>query len=414
MKRIVIIIGLLTLSAMLLFTTGGAEAEVNLSVSVMGNFLGDEMPVLLEEFGKQNPDLKADVVRVAADDWADYFTKVRTLIAGGDSPDVMYVAIEGGKYVALTGMAIPVDEYIAASPEVQAVVEDLHPKLQAAFEFEGKTWGTVFGWNNVVTHFNLDMLKEVGLDVPSGDWDLDEFLRYAQALTREVDGQKVFGIALPGHYFTVNAWLYNFGASMLNEDWNASALDTPQALKAFQALHDLVYKYEVAPSYDGGDQSINQFINDQAAMCFLGRWPLPSWEENDMNFNIQFMPNMGAQQVIFGSGAFMISSGSEHPEEAFKLASFLSSAWSQKTAIGINTIPTSISVMDEILPESKPANSMLYRQSADIAKAVQSPKEFPEIAQIFLRYYSLMMANEMDVEEAVNAMHDEINAVFAD
>ena len=418
MKRF-LIIGLLTLSVMSLFANGGQETEqdgVNLSVAVMGNFLGDQMDGLISEFEARYPgSTVTDVHRISSNDWSDYLTKVRTLIAGGDSPDVIYVAIEGVKYLAAKKMAIPMDAYIDSNPEVKASIDDIHPKLQSSFEIDGKTYGTVFGWNNIVTHFNLDIMEKVGLDVPSEDWTKEEFLQYADALTSEADGIKTFGVAIPDFYFSVSAWLYNFGAAFLNDDMTASALDTPEALAAFQLLYDLVYKYEYSPQpfVEGADNVINSFINDQVAMVFLGRWPLPSWIENDMNFDIQYMPNFGAQQVIFGSGAWVIGSESKNPEEAFELAIFLNSEYAQKTAIEVSAIPARISVMEEVLPNSPPRNTMLFKESADIAKAVQSPEEYPEIAQVFQRYFSSMMANELPVKDAVDGMHKEFNEILS-
>jgi ABC-type glycerol-3-phosphate transport system substrate-binding protein len=416
MKRFLVLV-LLIISAMPLFAAGKAESEAEdakLILAVWGNYLGDEMPGLIGEFESRNPGTTVEVVRVAADSWSDYFTKIRTLIAGGNGPDAMYVAVEGARYIAASGLGRPVDDLISTNPEAQKIVADLHPRLQSAFEIDGKTYGTVFGWNNVVMHFNLDMLDAAGLKVPSADWDYNAFIKYAKALTRDVDGKKIFAISTPAptEIFVVSGWLYSFGASILNDEWTASALDTPEALEAFQALYDLIYKYKVAPAVSASDQSINQFINEQVAMVRLGRWALPAWESNNINFDIQYMPGASENQVIFGSGAFVVSESSKNPEEAFKLTSFLSSPWSQKTAIGLNTIPASISVMDEVLPSAKPANTMLFRESADIAKSIAAPEQFPEIAQIFSRYYSLMMANEMPVKEAVAKMHAEINAAL--
>jgi ABC-type glycerol-3-phosphate transport system substrate-binding protein len=404
-----------------LFASGNQEAKTEmadkpteLSIAVMGNYLGNEMGALKAEFELENPDLTIEAIHnVAANDWSDYFVKIRTLIAGGDSPDVMYVAIEGAQYLAAKNMAIPLDEYIANDPTFRDDYKDLHPKLQSAFELNGHVYGTVFGWNNVVTHFNLDMLEEVGLDVPSSDWDEEEFLKYAKALTREVDGQKVFGFSIPDFYFVTSAWLYNYGASFLNEDMTASALDTPEALAAFQMLYDLVYKYKYAPQPTADTANpIAMFTNGQVAMVLLGRWPLPSWKEADMNFDIQYLPNFGAQKVIFGSGAWVVSSQSKHPEEAYKLAKFLSSEYAQKSALKLDAIPTRISVMDEMLPQYAPENTMLYRESADIASPVQAPEAYPEIAQIFSRYFSLLMADEIAVEDCVLGMHNEINDVL--
>ena len=45
--------------------------------------------------------------------WTEYFTKMQTMIAGGDYIDCAYVAIEGFEMFVDTGMAAPIDDWIA-------------------------------------------------------------------------------------------------------------------------------------------------------------------------------------------------------------------------------------------------------------------------------------------------------------
>ncbi len=343
------------------------------------------------------------------DDWPDYFTKIQTMVAGGNAPDVVRVAIEGIRMMVDKEMALPLDDYFDEYPELWEDYQDLHPKLQSAFEIDGKIYGCTWDWNNMVTHINLDMLEAAGLPFPEEDWDENDFLQYAEKLTTEYNGQKVYGCAIPDFYFAVNSFLYNFDAAFLTEDLRRSALDTPEAMACFQFLYDLVHKYKVAPQPEPGVGFIDRFVAEQVAMCFGGRWPVESFVNNEMNFDIQFIPSFRTNQVIFGSGAFPVLKDTKHPQEAFFLSTFLGSSYSQEVMLSTNSIPTRVSVMEKVLPKAPPANSILYRQSADIAKAVQSPPEYPMLGQIFHRYFTSMMAQEVSVEEAVMGMHKEFN-----
>lgn len=418
MKRYRIILSLI-LGVLLPFSMfGGGQAEdstadgvVELRLAVPTDSLppGD-LDILLDEFHDRYPDIRVvDVIQITNDDWPDYFTQIRTLIAGGNPPDVVRLAIEGVQYMVGNNLALPLNEYFDMYPELRESLEDTHPQLQGAFEIDGNIYGTTWDWNNVVTHINLEMLEAVGLPFPEEDWDQDTFLEYAQALTREVDGQQVYGTVIPDYYFAVNAWLYNFDASFLTEDLTESALDTQEAYDAFRFMYDLVHTYEVAPEPDPGIGFIDRFIAEQVAMVFGGRWPVNNWLDNDMDFDIQYVPSFRTNQVIFGSGAWPVLSMSQNPEEAFLLSSFLGSEFSQREVLSVQSIPTRISLMDEVLPQSAPSNSRLYRESADISRAVQAPQAYPELGEIFARHFSAMMSGEVSVEDALSAMHRDFN-----
>ena len=416
MKRIVFALLIAALVVPIGFAGGQgqtADGPVTLTLAFEGTASRrDLLMTVLERFYQDHPNIRVEDVWIQMDGWADYFTKIQTMIVGGNAPDVVRVAIEGIQMMVELDLALPLNPYFDQYPALWEDYQDLHPNLQSAFEIDGNIYGATWDWNNVVTHFNLDMLEEVGLELPPEDWGRDDFLEYASALTRQRNGQRVFGVAIPDYYFAVNAFLYNFGASFLTDDQRRSALDTPEALETFQFLYDLVHTYQVAPIPEPGTGFIDRFVADQVAMVFGGRWPVESFVRNEMNFDIQYIPSFRTNQVIFGSGAFPVLTASQHPEEAFLLSAFLGGRYSQATLLAENSIPTRISLMEQVLPTAPPANSILYRTSADIARPVQSPPEYPRLGQIFARYFSAMMSQEMPVEDAVAAMHREFNEVL--
>lgn len=390
------------------------DQEVTLTLAIPGNDPRTRIHIeelLQTDFAKQYPHIEVETVLIPNNDWGDYFTKIKTMMAAGNAPDVARVAIEGIQMMAEKDMALPLNDYIEAHPEYVENYDDLHPKLQRPFVLDGKIYGLTWDWNNMVTHINLDMLNDVGLPFPDENWGTEEFLKYATALTREVDGQKIYGCALPAFYFGMEAFLYNFNTAVLTDDMSQSALDSPEAKEAFQFFHDLIYKYEVAPVPDLDPSQM--FVNKQVAMVFAGRWPISSWRENNINYDIQYIPSFKTNQVIFGSGAWPVMKTTKHPEEAYILAAYLCGVKSQSSLTEAH-IQTRISVMEKILPTSRPRNTMLYRRSADIARAVQSPPEYPEISEIFMRYFNAIMTDAMTVEDGLQAAHDEINIVLSE
>lgn len=343
--------------------------------------------------------------------WAGFNSKIQTMIAGGDTPDVIRLAIEGFEVFRSNGLIEPLNPYMEKYPEWAALVEDNIDEISRPLTVDGMTYAYGFEWNNIVTHINLNVLNEAGLEMPPADWDYDTFLDYAKKMTftRE-DGTQVYGVNIPGWYFAMSAWLFNNGASILNDEMTESVINSPEAKEVFQFMHDLIYVHEVAPLSGG------TFIADQVGMEFLGRWPFKTYTESGFKaIDIQWLPTNKQQQAIAGFGLWPISASSTKKDDAFKLICWLSSQYSQRTIIDISGIPMSEKVMQEVVVDTDfPANSRIFFESAHTAKSVECPATYNELQTIFDRYTSLILADEMGVDEALDAMKAEMDLALMD
>lgn len=378
----------------------------------------EKLNILIDEFNKSYPNIKVNYVLIPFSSWPDYITKLKTMVAGGTGPDVARLAVEGIQSFVADGMALPFDDFIAENADLmeELGVNDIHPNINAPFQVDGKTYGFAWDWNNIVMFLNKDVFAEKNIELPGSDWNKDKFLEIAQTLTYEKDGEKVYGTVAPTDYFTVTAWLYNNNASVLNEDMTECTLNSPEAIETIQFLHDLVYKYEVAPVPSAGLDTSNLFMNGQIAMLGNGRWSIASLANNNFeDYDIQALPALSTQQSSFGSGSFPVLSSTKHPYEAMLFSSWLSaSSFSQETFLKTDSVPSRISVMEKILPTMLPENGMLWRESADVAKSIQAPTQLTDVTAVFDKYMSLVFANEISVVDGMNKATEEINAILAE
>lgn len=378
----------------------------------------EKLNILIDEFNKSYPNIKVNYILIPFSSWPDYITKLKTMVAGGTGPDVARLAVEGIQSFVADGMALPFDDFIAENADLmeELGVNDIHPNINAPFQVDGKTYGFAWDWNNIVMFLNKDVFAEKNIELPGSDWNKDKFLEIAQTLTYEKDGEKVYGTVAPTDYFTVTAWLYNNNASVLNEDMTECTLNSPEAIETIQFLHDLVYKYEVAPAPSAGLDTSNLFMNGQIAMLGNGRWSIASLANNNFeDYDIQALPALSTQQSSFGSGSFPVLSSTKHPYEAMLFSSWLSaSSFSQETFLKTDSVPSRISVMEKILPTMLPENGMLWRESADVAKSIQAPTQLTDVTAVFDKYMSLVFANEISVEDGMNKATEEINAILAE
>lgn len=343
--------------------------------------------------------------------WPGFFSKIQTMIAGGDTPDLIRVAVEGFELFRTNGLIEPFTPYIEKYPEWAEMVSDNHEKLSAPYIVDGEYYGYGFDWNTVLTFVNTNVLAEAGLEMPAPeDWTMDKFMEYARAMTftRE-DGSQVYGVNVPDWYFVVESWLYNNGATILNEDFTEAVCNSPEAVEVIQKIHDLIYVDGVAPV------SPAEFKADQVGMIFIGRWYLKGLIESGFDAcDVLPVPSMKTSQAIAGGGCFPISSSSEHKDEAYKLACWLSSPQAQATIMDISAVPCSTSAMDQVVTHSDfPKNTRLFVESADTAKFVEAPAQYAAVDEIFCRYLSLVLADEMDAQTAMDMAKDEIDMALA-
>lgn len=97
----------------------------------------------LAKFEAANPKIR--VRRINAGDSSSFFTKLQTMLAAGDPPDVFYVGYWRLAMFARMGLLRPIDDLIerdARAGDAEAVdLADFYPATVDAFRYDGETLG---------------------------------------------------------------------------------------------------------------------------------------------------------------------------------------------------------------------------------------------------------------------------------
>lgn len=346
--------------------------------------------------------------------WSEYSNKIVTQVAGGQSPDIINIAIEGAKLLITKNLLIPLDDTMAADPESSELLDDVHPELIAPFIVEGKTWLIPHSWNNMVIFYNTKIFEEAGLEPPKADWTWDDFLETAMQLTTGSGDDKVFGFAIPYFNFGLHGWWLTNDTYQLNDEWTESNLDDPKMTEAVQFVHDLVHVHGVSPAVEGTDNN-NLFVSGRAAMGGWGHWPIQGFYANDFrDFDVQLWPQNKAQKTVFGVGGWGISPETPHSELSWELIKELTSKETiQATAdVGV-AIPARRSVAESEAFLAHPDNAEIYYASLDNTRPVASPPNFNELETIFMRHMGEVMSQTTTPEAAMVAAHEELSAAMA-
>ncbi|MBW3634955.1 MAG: ABC transporter substrate-binding protein [Armatimonadetes bacterium] len=290
---------------------------------------GKAMDEMVRRFRKANPDIE---VRTQTIPWGTYYDKLTLSLAYGGAPDVFVMHAGRLPEFASFGTLQPLDDFYA---EAEAPWEKkFAPVPWRATFYEGKQVAVPLDVHPIGLYYNTKLFKEAGIvDAQGGakpPKTFDEFIEAARRMTKDTDGDG--RTDQWGFVFTWQRtnWLTiagQFGASILSPDGKHSALDSPQNLRALQLMHDLIYKYKVAPKPEGVDAWL-AFRQGKVGMALEGIYMLASLEEQKgLPFAGARVPQFGPIKAAWGGSHLLCQPKGIKPEQgraAWKLMQFLS------------------------------------------------------------------------------------------
>ena len=369
----------------------------------------------LANFKSANPAIKVDLVGAQGNSWGEYLDKVATMIAGGKQLDTIWVATEGIRQLATKGLIRPVDDLVARDKaELQDYFNDVAPSLIEGTRVNGKLYGFPYSWNNMVVWYRPSFVKDAGLAKPSPRWTRDDFLTYAQKMTKD----NVYGYAVENAYFVgTMPWLFANGTSLFDANFTKSTATDPQVAEAMQFLVDMVHKYKVSPD-PAGVSTFNMFQAGQLAMFGAGRWPILTFSKDPSfkDFDVQLWPKAKTQVTEYGVDNFPIFTSSRNVEATWKLVKYMTRKDVQAQMVGttdrpVGNVPARRSLATSPDMASIP-NYRVFYASLDNAKSVPAPPGFNKVESIWLRYVSQMTSGEMAVPDALEKAEAELNQVL--
>ncbi len=185
----------------------------------------------VDKFEAENPDVKLNLEVVS---WNDVYTVVDTRIANGNAPDILNIDVFAN--YANEGLLMPVEEYC---PE--DLLKDFFPSFIDQSVIDGTVWAVPDLASARALFYNVDMLEEVGVDVPTTWAELEDVSQaildyyegdvYPWGLDMTTDeGQAAFA------YYT-----WGNGGGFVDADGNW-AVNTPENVEAIEYAIGLVDK----------------------------------------------------------------------------------------------------------------------------------------------------------------------------
>jgi multiple sugar transport system substrate-binding protein len=395
-------------------STGFAAADDRTATLRIQAFGGDAQLAATKHavarFNEKYPNVKIEIaIDPITNGWGDYVTKVFSQFNANNAYDVYGTAIETFRTFEARNLFIPLDDYIAKSPNFS----DFDPSLFKYSAYQGKTYFIPITWNNIMINYNRKLFKEASIDYPK-DWTWDQFREVAKKLTKRDAAGNVtqYGYEVPNQNFFVQPWFLSNGTSPLNADWTASNMLDPKVTETLQFLHDLIHVDKVSP-IPGKDGMDNQFMAGQVAMISRGHWILSNAKKSNLDMDIADVPSKVNDHTVIGFGGYAVSKTSKYPELAKELVGALTSEEAQKEeGEGGGGVPGRKSAAETPAFLAFPPSAPLYYASLPNCIPVPSPANFQEVEKIFIRNYIAMMSDEISIPDGVKRTDQELNESF--
>ena len=321
---------------------GAPAAEVTTIEFITPGALGLERTMyenFVLKFMDENPSIKVNVTFEA---WADYMTKLPTILAGGVIPDTIHqhmsIVQDYGHRGALSDL-VPFME----RDNVKA--EDYIPALFDAFSHEGKTYGIPKDSAAWGIYYNKDMFDAAGLAYPANDWTLDDFRANALALTIDEEGRpptipsfdpeniKQWGYAwmnnpTPTDSESMNGFVRAFGGDWYDEGYTQTLLNDQPVLDHLRMFQEMRCVEHSSPS---PSQAIGQGdpfrVGLTAMQVGFHTVTFFSKQENvQFDYDVTFFPSgPGGQYSVVGCSGWAVPAEAQFKEEGWELVKYLTS-----------------------------------------------------------------------------------------
>lgn len=313
----------------------GSGGKTTLRVAVWSYAQTPEFKALFDAFHKANPSITIQPVDILA---ANYEDKVTTMLAGGDTTDIITVKnlTDFGGY-AQKKLFVPVNDVAKSLPG------DSIPALDD-YKSDGTYYAVPYRQDFSVLYYNKTMFKDAGIPDPENlTWD--EFAADAKKLTKGSGANKVYG----AYIHTWNSMVQGYAAAQQNKSYDKpsySWMKNQYNLTLGMQKDGSIMNWATANSQQTSYQTM--FETGKAAMVPMGTWlisPLLADAKagtTKVDWGIAPIPQITSGSKITTMGGptgFGINKNSKHVDAAKKFLKFAAGPEGAKAVASIGIVP---------------------------------------------------------------------------
>ncbi|WP_280737673.1 MULTISPECIES: sugar ABC transporter substrate-binding protein [unclassified Enterococcus] len=375
-----------------------------------------EFKALVEAFKEEHEGIEVKIIDIEA---AQYEDKITTMLASGDTTDVL--AIKGvGSYVNYATK----DQLLDLTEEADAIEgkENFKGNLDG-YDLDGSYYALPFRKDIYMLFYNKRIFDEQGIEYPENlTWD--EYEALAEKLTTEKDGQKVYG----AYHHTWNQILTCTAANQEKKNLNDGVYGfTEDYFERWLRMQDSGSTMDYSSIKTASVTYSSQFETEKTAMMPMGSFYLGKLinaaKENrtEVEWGVTSLPQNEKGKVITYGGptGFAVNKHSKNAELAKEFITFCASEKGAKVVAQVGMTPAYQS--DEVM---KTLYSVEGMPNDEESQRAMNPNEngweilpdtnVAEITAIINEEYELIMVGDSDVKKGIATMEKRVAEVLAE
>lgn len=348
---------------------------------------------IVADFERLNPDIR--ILRINPGQSALVATKIQTMVAAGDPPDVFYLDYPKVADFASKGLLADVEALIAQDrrdrAQDQINLDDYFPAVLNCFRYDHKARrigaGTLYGmpkdFTTVGFYYNKDLFRRAGLPEPQADgWTWDEFITAARKIA-ELPG--CYGADFATWEAMVRIYLWTYGLEIASPGFDEFYLDRPEVIARLDQLRGWFFDENrtLASAKTQLETGMEPFLAGNVGLAGpFGRWKVPTYRLiKDFDWDFAPMPHAKGQPPANGifTTAWSIAAGSRHMAESWRFVKYLSGRRGQElnTLPGLAIPPLKAIAYSHVFvdPDAKPKNDQVYLDAVEWARPIEWPDD---------------------------------------
>ena len=404
MKKLISLV--LALMMVLGMTAAVAEPVTLTYAHFSGSGVQEEvLNKMIDVFESKNPDIKIDLQITG---FEDYFTKLATVIGGGNAPDVFEMNMENFLAYMLRGACADLTGLVDTANYSEGTL--------AAVSSDGKLYAVPMSFSTCLLFYNKDLFDQAGVEYPNDSWTWADIQAAAEKI--KALGEDIWGVYQPITYNEFYKSVKGNGGSLLTPDYSAFTLNSAENVEVLDAMIKRVRGDErVMPTTEdmAGRGDWDLFQEGKLGMCITGIWAFPTFTEKcPFDWDVVVEPGYETKSTFFFANVNCVSPSSDKKEAAAK---FIDAMGSDPDIVQLRLdasweLPTIAdqSKLTQYLEVTPPANRKAVFDSMDFAAAPPALLEQGAVSEIINNVLSTLEMDDLSAQEAL----DEIQAQLED